>query len=64
MSKTFFAPQLYIKSGVRDIRFYTEGLGAVEHRRWTNDDGSLHVAELSIKVQFFISMKKSQPVKI
>ena len=53
MSKTFFAPQLYIKSGVRDIRFYTEGLGAVEHRRWTNDDGSLHVAELSINGAIF-----------
>lgn len=53
MTKTFFAPQLYIKSGVRDINFYTAGLGAVELRRWTNDDGSLHVAELSIHGALF-----------
>jgi PhnB protein len=53
MMTTFFAPQLYIKSGVRDISFYTDGLGAVELRRWTNDDGSLHVAELSINGALF-----------
>lgn len=53
MTTTFFAPQLYIKSGVHDITFYTDGLGAVEHRRWTNDDGSLHVAELSINGALF-----------
>jgi PhnB protein len=53
MNTTFFAPQLYIKSGVRDINFYTDGLGAVELRRWTNNDGSLHVAELSINGALF-----------
>jgi PhnB protein len=53
MTKTFFAPQLYIKSGVRDISFYTVGLGAVELRRFTNDDGSLHVAELSVNGALF-----------
>lgn len=47
-NNTFFAPQLYIKSGSRDIDFYITGMGAVELRRWSNDDGSLHVAELSI----------------
>jgi PhnB protein len=47
-NKTFFAPQLYIKSGVTDISFYTKAFGANEMRRWTNDDGGLHVAELSI----------------
>ncbi|MEO5996134.1 MAG: VOC family protein [Chitinophagaceae bacterium] len=48
VKKAFFAPQLYIKRGVYDIGFYLVGLGAVERRRWTNDDGSLHVVELSI----------------
>lgn len=43
-----FAPQLFIKSGVTDIEFYTQAFGAVELRRWSNDDGSIHVAELSI----------------
>lgn len=51
--KAFFAPQLFIKRGVRDIGFYTNGLGAIELRRWSNDDGSLHVAELSIEDAVF-----------
>lgn len=50
---TFFAPQLYIKSGIRDISFYTRAFGAVELRRWTNDDGSIHVAELLIDGALF-----------
>ncbi|MEP7141393.1 MAG: hypothetical protein ABI707_00925 [Ferruginibacter sp.] len=45
ISKTFFAPQLNVKSGIRDIDFYSKAFGAIELRRWTNDDGSLHVAE-------------------
>jgi PhnB protein len=53
MNKTSFAPQLYIKSGVRDIEFYSKAFGAVELRRWTNEDGSLHVAELSIDGAMF-----------
>ncbi len=43
-----FSPQLYIQSGVTDISFYTKAFGAVEIRRFTNDDGSIHVAELSL----------------
>jgi PhnB protein len=46
--KVFFAPQLYIKSGVRNIEFYSKAFGAIELRRFSNDDGTLHVAELSI----------------
>lgn len=45
---TFFAPELFIKNGVKDISFYTRGLGAVELRRFSNDDRSIHVSELSI----------------
>lgn len=47
-NKTFFAPQLYIPSGVTDISFYTKAFGAVEVNRWTNDDASIHAAELTI----------------
>jgi PhnB protein len=47
-NKTFFAPQLYIRSGVTDIDFYTRAFGAIEVRRWNNDDGTIHVAELSV----------------
>ena len=53
INKVTFAPQLYIKSGIKDISFYTKAFGAVELRRWTNDDGSLHVAELSINGSIF-----------
>ena len=53
INKAVFAPQLYIKSGIKDISFYTKAFGAIELRRWTNDDGSLHVAELSIAGSLF-----------
>lgn len=53
MNNTSFAPQLYIPNGVRDISFYTKAFGAVELRQWMNDDGSYHVAELSIDGALF-----------
>jgi PhnB protein len=43
-----FAPQLYIPNGVRDVDFYIKGLGAIELRRFSNDDGTIHVSELSV----------------
>ena len=49
----YFAPQLYIKSGVTDISFYSKAFNAVLLRQWTNDDGSIHVAELSIEGAIF-----------
>ena len=53
ITKPFFAPQLYIKNGVKNIDFYSKAFGAVELRRWSNDDGSIHVAELSIDGAIF-----------
>ncbi|HMU10535.1 MAG TPA: VOC family protein [Ferruginibacter sp.] len=50
---TFFAPQLYIPNGVTDISFYEKAFGAVELRRFSNDDGSIHVSELSINGALF-----------
>jgi PhnB protein len=47
-NKVFFAPELYIEAGIRDISFYEKAFDAIELRRFTNDDGSIHVAELSI----------------
>jgi len=47
-SKTFFAPELFIGNGVKDISFYEKAFGAIEQRRFSNDDNSIHVAELSI----------------
>ncbi|POY36078.1 VOC family protein [Solitalea longa] len=45
--KPFFAPQLFIPGGVTDISFYSKAFDAVVLRSWLNDDGSIHVAELS-----------------
>lgn len=50
---TTFAPQLFIESGVRDISFYQKAFGAIELRRFSNEDGSIHVAELSIDGALF-----------
>ena len=51
--KYFFAPQLFFTSGLKNIDFYEKAFDAIELRRWTNDDGSLHVAELSIDGAIF-----------
>ncbi len=52
-SKPFFAPELFINNGVKDISFYEKAFGATELRRFSNDDGSIHVAELSIEGAIF-----------
>lgn len=51
--KTFFAPELIIKSGVMELDFYKNAFGAVELRRFSNDDGSIHVSEMSIDGALF-----------
>jgi PhnB protein len=51
--KTTFVPQLIIGHGVTDISFYTDAFGAKELQRWSNDDGSIHVAELEIDGAMF-----------
>ena len=48
-----FAPELNIPHGTTDITFYSKAFGAVELFRFTNDDGSIHVAELSIGEALF-----------
>src|SRR5258705_12787176 len=53
INKTHFAPQLYIKNGTTDISFYEKAFGAIELMKFTNDDGSIHVAELSIDGAIF-----------
>ena len=52
-SNTFFAPQLFVNNGVKDISFYANAFGATEQLCFSNDDGSLHVAELSIDGAIF-----------
>lgn len=52
-SKTSFVPMLVISSGTMSLDFYKNAFGAVELRRWNNDDGSIHVAELTIDGAMF-----------
>ena len=52
-SKPTFAPQLVIPNGVTDISFYINAFGATELRRFSNDDGTIHVSELSINGTIF-----------
>lgn len=47
-NKPSFAPELFINNGVKDISFYQHAFGASEQMRFSNDDGSIHVVELSI----------------
>ena len=51
--QTSFAPQLIIRDGVAAIEFYKQAFGVVELGRWSNDDGSVHVAELSFQGALF-----------
>ena len=47
-STTFFAPHLAIRVLLPAIEFYKKAFGAVELRRFSNDDGSVHVSEMEI----------------
>jgi PhnB protein len=51
--KPFFAPQLFINNGVKDISFYASAFDATENFCLRNDDDSVHVAELSIDGTIF-----------
>jgi PhnB protein len=51
--KTAFAPMLYIPTGTINIDFYKKAFGAIELRRFSNNDGSIHVAELTIDGAMF-----------
>lgn len=53
ISKADFAPQLFIPSGVTDVDFYTNGFGATELRRFSNDDGTVHVVEYALGGSLF-----------
>ena len=48
-----FAPILYLKNVADAIEFYKKAFEARELRRWSNDDGSVHVAEMMIEDALF-----------
>ena len=51
--RTFFAPHLTLKNVLAGVEFYKTAFGAVELRRFTNPDGSVHVAEMEIDGALF-----------
>lgn len=50
---TFFAPHLTVRNVLAELEFCKAAFGAVELRRWSNPDGSVHVGELSINGALF-----------
>ena len=52
-NETFFAPELFVNNGVKDVSFYERAFGAKEERRFLNEDGSIHVVEFSINNVIF-----------
>ena len=52
-NSTFFAPMIYLKQVAPAIEFYKNALDAIVLRQWNNDDGSVHVAEMSISGALF-----------
>lgn len=58
---TSFAPQLFIPSGSSDLSFYVNAFGAKELYRFSNDDDSLHVAELELDGATFYVHENNRP---
>jgi PhnB protein len=52
-NSTFFAPMIYLKAVAPAIEFYKKAFDAIVLRQWNNDDGSVHVAEMSIDGALF-----------
>ena len=48
-----FAPMLYLVNVADGMAYYKKAFNAIELRSWKNDDGSVHVAELSIAGAMF-----------
>ncbi|HEY4324515.1 MAG TPA: VOC family protein [Mucilaginibacter sp.] len=61
--KTTFAPMLTIDNGIRDVDFYKNAFGAVELRRFSNDDGTIHVSEMEINGAMFHLHEQNQNYK-
>ena len=52
-AKTTFAPQLVIPNGITNVDFYILAFGAIELRRVSNTDNTIHVSELSVDGAIF-----------
>ncbi|MDO3625462.1 VOC family protein [Mucilaginibacter sp. BT774] len=48
-TQTTFVPQFFVaKNGAEVVAFYKKAFDAIELRRFSNDDGTVHVSELEI----------------
>ena len=59
-----FAPQLYMEDLSDAIEFYKRAFGAIEVRRLSNPDGSIHVAEMSIPPAIFTLHQEVSALRI
>lgn len=50
---TFFAAHLTVRNVLAEMEFCKAAFGAVELRRWSNSDDSVHVAEMAIDGALF-----------
>jgi PhnB protein len=57
---TFFAPHLTLKNVKAGMEFYQKAFGAKELRKFSNDDGSVHVAEMEIGGALFHMHEETQ----
>ena len=48
-----FVPMLYFTDVAKAMEFYKKAFNATELHRWSNDDGSVHVAEMKIEAALF-----------
>jgi PhnB protein len=60
---THFTPQLMIKVLLPAMEFYKKAFGATELRRFSNPDGSVHVAEMEIDGAMFHLHEESEKSK-
>ena len=49
----YFAPHITLRNVAAGMDYYSKAFGAVVLRRWCNDDGSVHVAEMQIQGSLF-----------
>lgn len=55
MPQTAFSPIMYVNDVANAMEYYKTAFDAIELRRWSNDDGSVHVAEMKIgNAMFFL----------
>lgn len=60
----YFTPQLFIPKGTFDVSFYINAFGAALKQKWTNEDGSIHVAAFTIGELIFYLHEDNKPAEV